>query len=109
MKTFIIAIMVLIPALSFAKVEDFNQLITDNMKAQDQLHTDVKQNIEAARVATDTPKKQQKIVVVEGTGSSYNSRTNKDLLTFKKEQTDYRPSDKKQVDRLATEVSDSNM
>jgi hypothetical protein len=105
MKQVIVAIMVLIPAISFAKVEDFNQMISDNMKAQDQLHADVKNNIDSSRVATQ---KHEKIVVVEGTGTSYNAHTNKDLLTFKKEQTNYKTSDKTQTDRVAGEISDSN-
>lgn len=103
-KQVVIAVMTLIPAISFAKISDFNALITDNVKAQSELHHTVQDNLGATREKLAAQNVRERIVVVENSGSSYNAPTRKDLLAFKKEKINHRASEKKQFDRLATEI-----
>jgi hypothetical protein len=91
-----------LPLTSFAKVSDFNALISDNMKSQTELHTTVRKNVEVAR---DEKNIREKVVVVDGTEGSYASPSRRDLLKFKKERVQHRPSETKQFERVAGEVS----
>jgi hypothetical protein len=102
-KQLLIAAMTLIPAMSFAKVSDFGEMITENVKAQNELHETVRHNVDDAReVAAKNTR--QRIVVVENSGTSYNAPTRKDMLVFKKEKTDFRASESKSFERLANEI-----
>jgi hypothetical protein len=47
-------------------------------------------------------------VIREKVGATIVSPTRKDLMAFKKEKTFHRPSDKKQLERFATEMSSAN-
>lgn len=103
-KQVLVTIISMIPAMSFAKISDFNALITENVKAQDELHSTVKHNINETREAVNV---RERIVVVENSGTSYNAPTSKDLLAFKKEKSNHRASEGKQFERLANEISNS--
>jgi hypothetical protein len=105
-KQILFAVVAVIPALSFAKVADFNALISDNMKAQTELHSTVTGNMADTRKAVADTNIKERIVIVENSGSSYNSPTKKDMLAFKKEKTFYRASDMNSLDRVATEIND---
>lgn len=107
-KQFLLSIIVMIPSLGFAKISDFNALITENVKAQKNLHSTVQNNVSESREATEAPKMRPRIVVVENSGRSYNAPTRKDLLVFKKERSHHRASEKKQFERLANEVRAEN-
>ena len=101
------AVLLLLSALSNAKVADFNELISENSKSQKQLHSEVKLRIqesrETAELAAGT--KSDRLVIVEGVDSNYAVPTNKDLLVFEKEKNFHRHSEKKQMKRFATEIS----
>lgn len=106
-KQVLIAVMTLIPAVSFAKISDFDAMINENVKAQNELHSTVKTNLHEAKSATEegalnVPR--DRIVVVENSGVSYNAPTKKDMLAFKKERRNHRASESKQFDRLANEI-----
>lgn len=103
-KQLLIAAMTLIPAMSFAKVADFGELITENVKAQNELHETVRHNIDDAREVAAKQPVRERIVVVENSGTSFNAPTRKDMLVFKKEKTDHRASETKQFERLANEI-----
>ncbi|MNK96848.1 hypothetical protein D3C87_1171580 [compost metagenome] len=107
-KQILFAVVAMIPVLSFAKVADFNALITDNMKAQTELHTTVTGNMAETRKAVADANIKERIVIVENSGTSYNSPTKKDMLAFKKEKTFYRASDMDSLDRVATEIRDQD-
>jgi hypothetical protein len=107
-KQILFAVVAVIPALSFAKVADFNALISDNMKAQTELHSTVTGNMADTRKAVADTNIKERIVIVENSGSSYNSPTKKDMLAFKKEKTFYRASDMNSLDRVATEINDQD-
>ncbi len=89
---------------SFAKVADFNNLINENIKAQDTLHQEVKVNMDLARqnLREASP---SKVTVMEDF-SQYSVPSQK--LRFKKEVYQYRPSTKKQMDRVATELKNAD-
>lgn len=107
-KQLLITVMTLIPAMSFAKVSDFNELISENVKAQNELHSAVRNNVIEAREATAAAQLRERIVVVENSGTSYNAPTKKDLLAFKKEKRSHRASEDKQFERLAHEVNSAD-
>ena len=44
-KQLLVTVIALVPAMGFAKVSDFNAMIADNMKEQNQLHSEVKNNV----------------------------------------------------------------
>ncbi len=104
-KQILVALMTLVPAIGFAKIQDFNALISENVKAQKELHKNVQTNVEATREQIAAQSIRERIVIVENSGESYNAPTRKDLLAFKKEQRSHRASEKKQFDRLASEIS----
>lgn len=104
-KQVLVAIMTLVPAISFAKIQDFNALISENVKAQNELHQSVQANVETTREQIAAQNIRERIVVVENSGESYNAPTRKDLLAFKKEKRSHRASEQKQFDRLATEIN----
>lgn len=104
-KQILAAVVAMIPALSFAKITDFNSLISENTQAQKELHTTVKSNVKDAREVAEIGGKREKVVLVESASGTYNAPTKKDLLVFEKEKSYHRASDSQQADRLATELS----
>lgn len=104
MKTTILFLVVamVIPAVSSAKVEDFNSMISENNQAQVQLREDLKEQMAETRQAQLHSRKM--IALSEDPGANYNSVSNKSLTTFEKEMVHYRPSEKKQMNRLAAEI-----
>ncbi|MGE5085725.1 MAG: hypothetical protein ACM3MG_05445, partial [Bacillota bacterium] len=94
-KQLLIAAMTLIPAMSFAKVEDFSEMIAENAKSQTELHETVRHSIDDAREVAGNTKTHERIVIVEKSGTSFNAPTRKDMLVFKKEKTAYRASESK--------------
>ena len=101
-KQALIILIALVPAVSFAKVSDFNALITENMNAQSALHNEVQGHVKAAKADSNI---RERMVFVENTSGSYNAPTRGDMLAFKKEKTFHRASEQKQFERLATEVN----
>lgn len=90
---------------SYAKVSDFNTIIEENSKAQSALHTNLKDNLELARMAVQ--KESQEKYIVDRGSDGINVPTNKGLLTFAKEKHFYRASEVEQQKRLAQELSDA--
>ncbi len=103
-KQILIAIALMIPATGFARVADFNALITDNMKAQGELHSTVTENIKETRKNVANAKPRERIVIVEKSQESMVSPTSKSFLAFKKESKEYRANETLQFDRLAAEI-----
>ncbi len=105
MKTMIILAAVLMTMTSQAKVADFNTLIVENNQAQADLHTNLKENLEIARMAVQ--KESQQKYIIDSTQETFNVRTNKSMLKFAKEKKQYRASQESQQKRLAEEISDA--
>ncbi len=101
MKNMILAFAFLAPLALMAKVGDFNSLITENTKAQSELHHNLKQDLDTTRMAykQDSPEK----YIVDNESKAINVPTSKSLLTFKKEKKYYRASEEQKQKRLAEE------
>ncbi len=99
--------LVLISQSGMAKVSDFNNLINENIKAQNEFHEDVKDSM---KVVKQNPRekeiKAQKVTVMESEASQYSVPSRK--FRFNKEMHQYRPSTQKQLDRLANELKDAD-
>jgi hypothetical protein len=91
-----------IPAISSAKVEDFNAMINENSNAQIQLRQDLNEQMGSTRQAQMKAPKEI-IELASEYGDSVNSPTKKSMLTFDKEIVHYRHSEAKQMNRLANE------
>jgi hypothetical protein len=90
---------------SLAKVGDFNHLIVENSKAQDELHQNLQKDLQSTRTAYKKDFQDNKIV--DNDSRSINVPTTKSLLTFKKEKNYYRASEIQQQKRLAEEFSEA--
>lgn len=101
-----LTLMALLPTISFAKVADFNTLISENSKAQKELHSTVKQNVQEARDAASLDlTKRERMVFVDKERGTINSPTKKDMLVYQKEKTFHRSSEEKRLELLANELS----
>lgn len=105
MKKSVLLLSLFVSATGFAKVGDFNSLIVENSKAQIQLHQNLKQDLDTARLAYK--KESQENFIVDSKSNSINVPTSKSLLTFKKENTYYRASESQAQKRLAEELNDA--
>ena len=99
------AMLFVVPVLCDAKVTDFNELISENSKNQKQLHSEVKSQIKESRDLVENEQGRDKLLIVEGAETNYYAPTKKELLFFDKEKKFERQSDKKQLKRLASEIS----
>lgn len=104
MKNMILTLALLAPLASIAKVGDFNSLITENAKAQTELHQNLKQDLDTTRMAY---KQDQQKYIVDNESKAINVPTSKSLLTFKKEKKYYRASEEQKQKRLAEELSEA--
>ncbi|MFZ4402686.1 MAG: hypothetical protein ACOYOK_01175 [Pseudobdellovibrionaceae bacterium] len=92
-----------------ARVADFNNMINENMEAQDKLHKTLKSNIKSTEQALNQKLTKEKTVVVESESPSYNSPTKKSLLTVRKEKEFHRGTPMKQkLEKIANEVNSSD-
>lgn len=104
-KQLLVTILVLAPVMGFAKVADFNALITENAQDQKQLHSEVKNNFQDLRGAVAPKEIRQRVVVVDEDTTTYNAPTREEHLKFKKEKYSHRHSEAKEFERLASEIS----
>lgn len=86
-----------------AKVADFNTLIDENSKAQSELHTNLKENLDLAK--TVQRKEVDEKFIVDRENSTITVPTSKKMLTFSKEKKYYRASERQQQKRLAEELN----
>lgn len=107
MKKTLMMVLLMVPAMSFAKITDFNALITENNEAQRTLHKEVAQGTEATRTALQ--EKHEQIVVVDAETSDVNVASRSDLLRFKKEIVDHKASKKDLEKRLANEFKSTDL
>lgn len=111
LKTSVLALAFILGSNAFAKVGDFNAMIKENMTQQSALRESINQQIntkpEVQVVETNTRTKTTMEVSNEIT--AYNPKTPTDMLTFKKERSQFRASNQKQQDRLAEELRESDL
>ena len=101
-KVFITAITVLATSLSTMAATDFNSLIVENSKAQNELHNQIKSSIEDVRVAVQE-RVQDGSKTFSIAAETVQVKTDKKFLTFAKEKKYYQPSESKAQKRLAEE------
>lgn len=90
-----------------ARVSDFNSMINENTQAQKELQKNVSQNIQELRIAQQKNVKTEVASTISSEEPTYISPTKKGFLKFKKEVSNYRPSEKKQYERLAEELGET--
>jgi len=105
MKTTLLSLVVamMIPAISSAKVEDFNAMINESNNAQTQLRNELKENMDETHQAQLHDKKDA-VEVAGAFDSTVISPTKAVFTTFDKEMVHYRPSEDKQMNRIANEI-----
>ncbi|MBC7466601.1 MAG: hypothetical protein H7256_11475 [Bdellovibrio sp.] len=84
-----------------AKLSDFNDLIEENSKAQNDLHASLTENMKDTQVAVQKETRERFLV---DSSSTINAPTKKSFLTFSKEKDYHRASEKQAQKRLAVEV-----
>lgn len=77
---------------------NFGHLIVENSKAQNELHDQIKSNVDDVKMAVHEGSKTVSIA-----GETIHVKTNKNFLTFAKEKKYYKPSEAKAQKRLAEE------
>ncbi len=107
MKKILFIAVTLIPLMGFAKVSDFNDMISDNLKAQSELHTNLKVQTGTASKAGTEPQVPGMVEAPEHSDMAYNAPTKK--MRFKKEMQAHKVTQKAQFERLATELNDSEL
>ena len=90
-------ILSLIPAMSWANVSNFNDIIAENSQVQREIQQTLKVNDDSTAAALGSNNDHR--VVLESI--SYNAPTNPHTLKFKKELSERRVSSKKEMNRLA--------
>ena len=105
MKSTLLTLIIALSLNSQAKLNDFNTLITENSKAQNELHSDLAQKLNETRVAVNLEKRDRFLV---DSSATINVPTTKGVLTYSKEKNYYRVSDKKIQKRLAQELDSAN-
>jgi hypothetical protein len=77
---------------------NFNSLIVENSKAQNELHSQIKSTVDDVKLAVQEGSKTVSIA-----SETVHVKTNKQFLTFAKEKKYYKASDSKSEKRLAEE------
>ena len=95
----LILVLALTPAISWASVSNFNDMIAENSQAQREIQQTLKVNDESTTLALG-PNNSRKVVM---DSISYNAPTSSKGLRFKKEVSEHTVSSKKEMNRLAKE------
>jgi hypothetical protein len=101
----LISMMVLGTQAYAAEAVDFDAIIKENSKAQNQLHKQIKETVDSSRIAAQTPDTGSQVIADNG-AQSVHVRTKKDMLTFAKEKKHSAASQKQNDKRLAQEFQD---
>ena len=103
MKNALLTVVIVMAAsLSAQAGTDFNTLIVENSKAQNELHDQIKSNVEEVRIAVQD-RVQDGSKTVSIAAETIHVKTNKKFLTFAKEKKYYKPSESKAQKRVAEE------
>lgn len=101
-KALLTVVTVLATSLSALAGTDFNTLIVENSKAQNELHSQIKSNVEEVIIAVkDRVQDGEKTVSIAA--ETIHVKTDKKFLTFAKEKKYYKPSEAKAQKRVAEE------
>ncbi len=101
-KVILTTITVLATALTAFAGTDFNSLIVENSKAQNELHEQIKSNVAEVRLSV-SDRVQEGSKTISIAADTIQVRTSKKFLTFAKEKKYYQPSEAKAQKRVAEE------
>jgi nitrogen-specific signal transduction histidine kinase len=101
-KVLLTVVTVLATSLSALAGTDFNSLIVENSKAQNELHDQIKSNVDEVKIAVQD-RVQDGSKTVSIAAETIHVNTDKKFLTFAKEKKYYKPSEAKAQKRLAEE------
>lgn len=104
----------MLQGLAYGKVQDFNAIINEDIKAQKELHKQFNKQVQADVVAQDNkqPVKQvrtKEVFVVENTQTNYTAPSDKNFLKFNKEVKQKTQNERKNQHRVAKEIKDLEM
>lgn len=102
MKSVLLIIVAGLSLNAQAKLSDFNSIIEENSKAQNELHANLTNNLNETKLAVKEDSSRQRYLV--DSSKSINVPTQKGFLTFAKEKAYYRASEAQAKKRLAEEV-----
>jgi len=85
---------------------DFNEIIVENTKAQQNLHSQIKQTVMETQIAAQTLKPQDKFIADSEAAKMIQVKTKKSFLTYEKEKKHSRASASQNDKRLAQEFKD---
>jgi hypothetical protein len=105
MKAILVLISLSIAFTAQAKLSDFNDIIEENVKAQNELHSNLTTNLSETKLAVQDEKRERFLV---DSSSTINVPTKKSFLTFAKEKNYFRASEKQAKKRLAVEVESAD-
>lgn len=112
MKQAMIFILAVVSAFSaFAKVSNFQSLISENQEQQKQLHRDIETQVQISRelnIKKRVSVVETQIAEMSPDVATYVPRTRAEILRFKKERSAFEASPVKQQDRLANELKQAD-
>ncbi|MFN3697345.1 MAG: hypothetical protein ACK4VO_07885 [Pseudobdellovibrio sp.] len=85
---------------------DFNEIIVENTKAQQNLHSQIKQTVMETQIAAQSFKPQDKFIADTDAAKIIQVKTKKSFLTYEKEKKHSRASASQNEKRLAQEFKD---
>jgi hypothetical protein len=97
-------------SFSSAKVSDFNSLINENISAQQELHGEIKKQMNTTTQAlqgSTNGSQAQAAVFVDDSVEQVNPTTSSKMLRYKKEKSAQSISRKKQMDRISQEFNEA--
>ena len=108
-------LLLILESVSFAKVQDFNAIINEDIKAQKELHQQFKHQVNLVDENTGTRYQVNKaktqnnkrdVIVVESNATNYIAPSRKNFLKFKKEIHQKSQNDRKNQHRVANEIKE---
>jgi hypothetical protein len=105
MKTILMSMAAVVLATSTSMAVDFQSIIVENSKAQNELHDQIQKSVLDSKVAAESLKGSRYNYIADGKESVF-IKTSKDILTYEKEKRYYKPSGKQAIKRLAEEFKE---
>lgn len=104
----------MLQGLAYGKVEDFNAIINEDIKAQKELHQQFNNKVQADLGKKENPevvtnKRVKEVIVVENTQTNYIAPSSNNFLKFNKEVKQKTSNERKNQHRVAKEIKELGM
>ncbi len=106
MKNIIATILAVVLSAGAAVAVDFSSIITENSKAQNELHFKIIETVKSSRLAAELAQRGTFKKYIADSKETIHTPTQKEFLTFAKEKTQFKPSGQQATKRLAEEFKD---